>query len=147
MGLNWGELLRDVVAILIGVSLLHSLYFIALPVRVVKSCGQRRPDWLRRYLECVTATPSLVRPTKIVARQFLVAIYFSRGQHAEAVRHCRAILKSLVGLPIRVRASLEADTRRRLADCLEAIGQTRQPKSVAAPGRLLMKRRQIPCGT
>ncbi len=118
-----GHLVLDSVAVLFGVSLLHTAYFVVVPGRLVKACKERRPEWLRRYLEFVAATPTFVNSSKIMVRQFLVAIYFTRGQHAEAVAHCRAILHNLAGVPTRTRAALDADTRRRLADNLEALGQ------------------------
>jgi tetratricopeptide (TPR) repeat protein len=104
---------------------LHAIYFTGLPLILRRACGDRKPEWLRRYLECVAATPSLLGgdAMKMPARSMLVGIYLPRGEHQRAAAHCRALLASMNGLPKKSRASLEADTRRRLADCLEALGQ------------------------
>jgi tetratricopeptide (TPR) repeat protein len=103
---------------------LHLAYFVWLPRRAIKKYGQRDPERLRRYLERVVATPSLLGPgMKLVARLALVGIYFGRGQHAEAAAHCRENLKALESTrSSRPNEALEADIRRRLADSLEALG-------------------------
>jgi tetratricopeptide (TPR) repeat protein len=105
--------------------LFHYLYFIGLPRRAIKKYRQTDPERLRRYLERVVATPSLLGPSqKLVARCSLAGIYLTTGRHVEAVAHCRANLAILCGSrkPGRF-AALEAGIRRRLADSLEAIGQ------------------------
>ena len=109
-----------------ALGLFHYVYFVFLPVRAIKKYSESNPERLRRYLERVVATPSLLGSgMKIAARGGLVGIYLLRGQHAEAAAHCRAKLESVVKLrnPKRFGA-LEADTRRRLADCLDALGQS-----------------------
>jgi tetratricopeptide (TPR) repeat protein len=105
--------------------LAHRLYFAVLPQWAIKTFQQTDPERLRRYLEWVVATPSFLGPAqKIVARGALVGIYLPQGRHAEAAAHCRAELDSLAGIVHRVDVpALEADIRRRLADCLEALGQ------------------------
>lgn len=104
----------------------HRLYFVVLPQRAIEKYRRSDSERLRRYLERVVATPSLLGPAqKLVARGALVGIYLPQGRHAEAAAHCRADLASLAR--VRKKAdfpALEADIRRRLADCLEALGQT-----------------------
>jgi tetratricopeptide (TPR) repeat protein len=109
--------------------LFHRLYFLVLPQWAIKKFKETDPERLRRYLERVAATPSFMGAAqKLVVRGALVGIYMPKGQHAEAAAHCRATLASLAEANTRYgrRAdfpALEADTRRRLADCLEALGQ------------------------
>ena len=119
-------LVAAVVSVLLIV--VHRLYFIVLPERAIKKYGRKDPERLRRYLERVVATPSLIGPAqKLRARGALVGIYLPQGRHAEAAAHCRANLASLSSVArTRRRAdfpALEADIRRRLADCLEGLGQ------------------------
>ena len=101
------------------------VYFVVLPRWAIKRFGQTAPERLRRYLEWVVATPSLFgSASKLVTRGGLVGIYLPQGRHAEAAAHCRANLASLAGPWHAAKFSaLEADIRRRLADCLEAMGQ------------------------
>jgi tetratricopeptide (TPR) repeat protein len=110
--------------------LLHRLYFIILPQWAVKKYQRANPERLRRYLEFVVATPSLVGPVvKLVVRGKLVGIYLPQGRHAEAAAHCRAKLASLEWARGRHKLdfpALEADARRRLADCLDGLGQTQE---------------------
>ncbi len=112
--------------------LFHQLYFSILPLRAVKKYKKSDPERLRRYLERVAATPSFLGPaSKLVVRGALVGIYLPQGKHAEAAAHCRAILATLTEARRRFggRAdfpALEADTRRRLADCLDALGQVEE---------------------
>jgi tetratricopeptide (TPR) repeat protein len=110
--------------------LLHHLYFVTLPRWAVKKYKRPDPERLRRYLEFVVATPSLVGPVeKLFARGALVGIYLPQGRHAEAAAHCRAKLASLAWARGRHKldfAALEADSRRRLADCLDGLGQTQE---------------------
>lgn len=112
--------------ILFALSLLVDvLYFVVVPQWTIRRLRRTAPERLRRYLEWVVATPSPFGPaSKLVARRGLVDIYLPQGRHAEAAAHCRAGLASLAA-PWHVAkfAAMEADTRRRLADCLEAMGQ------------------------
>jgi hypothetical protein len=72
---------------------LHRLYFLVLPQRMIEKYGRTDPERLRRYLERVVATPSIIGPaSKIVARGALIGIYLPQGRHAEAAAHCRATL-------------------------------------------------------
>jgi tetratricopeptide (TPR) repeat protein len=105
--------------------LLHYVYFVVLPRRAIEHYKRTDPERLRRYLEWVVATPSLLgEAQKLVARGGLVAIYLTQGRHAEAAAHCRAELASLAkAWHVLDTPALEADIRRRLADCLEALGQ------------------------
>jgi tetratricopeptide (TPR) repeat protein len=112
-----------VVIVIIAVA--HHFYFVVLPQRAIKKYERSDKERLRRYLERVVATPSLIGPTvKLIARGQLVAIYLTQGRHAEAAAHCRGSLAAL-GKSRRVvdAPALEADIRRRLADCLEALGE------------------------
>jgi tetratricopeptide (TPR) repeat protein len=77
---------------------------------------------------------------KLSARSMLVGIYLPRGEHAQAAAHCRTFLASLSGLPRKSRASLEADMRRRLADCLEALGQVDEAREERRRAGECMKR-------
>ncbi len=110
--------------------LLHRLYFVTLPQWAVKKYKRPDPERLRRYLEFVAATPSLIGPVeKLFVRGALVGIYLPQGRHAEAAAHCRAKLASLEWARGRHKldfAALEADSRRRLADCLDGLGQTQE---------------------
>jgi tetratricopeptide (TPR) repeat protein len=107
------------------VGLLHYLYFAVLPRRAAKKYGDTDPERLRRYLERVVATPSLLgRGMKLVPHLLLVGFYLPRSRHAEAAHHCRAILDTVSGAEASERlGALEAHTRRKYADCLEALGQ------------------------
>ena len=107
------------------IAFIHYFYFGILPQRAIKKYERTDPERLRRNLERVVATPSLVgTAVKLVARGALIGIYFSQGRHAEAVEHCRATLATLAkGRRVADFPALEADTRRRLSDCLEALGQ------------------------
>lgn len=109
----------------IGVWLFHHFYFVVFPERAIKKYSDTDPERLRRYLERVVATPSLLGSgSKLVARGGLIPVYSIRGDHAQAVTHCRAQLACLTKLPDpQALHSLEGDIRRRLADCLEALGQ------------------------
>lgn len=108
--------------------LFQHLYFVTLPARAIKKYGESDPERLRRYLERVVASPTLTGDAvKLFAHGALVGIYLPRGQHAEAAAHCRANLKCLEVLRQYTQYNaLEADTRRRLADCLEALGQVQE---------------------
>jgi tetratricopeptide (TPR) repeat protein len=108
------------------VGLLHILYFAFLPRLAFGKYAKTRPEWLRRYLERVVATPSLFGDSqKVLVRIYLARIYLRRAEYAEAAAHCRANLQSLSGRgSFRRHSSLEASIRRFLADCLEALGQT-----------------------
>jgi tetratricopeptide (TPR) repeat protein len=108
------------------IAFVHRLYFVILPQRAIKKYERTDIERLRRYLERVVATPSLMGPVhKLVARGALVGIYLPKGQHAEAAAHCRAQLESLASARRMADfPALEADIRRRLIDCLEALGQT-----------------------
>jgi tetratricopeptide (TPR) repeat protein len=110
------------------IAFVHRLYFLILPQRAIKKYERTDPERLRRYLERVVATPSLMSPVqKLVARGALVGIYLPQGRHAEAAAHCRAQLESLAkARHMADFPALEADTRRRLIDCLEALGQTEE---------------------
>jgi tetratricopeptide (TPR) repeat protein len=125
---RFGIVLIVATSVAAAATLFHYVYFVVLPLRAIKKYGENNPERLRRYLERVVATPSLLGSgMKMVARGGLVAIYLSSGRHAEAAAHCRAKLESVVRLRNRKRyGALEADTRRRLADCLEALGQSEE---------------------
>ncbi len=119
--------LAALVAIVL-VLIFHRLYFLTLPQWAVRKFGRSNPERLRRYLERVAATPSLLGASqKLLARSKLVGIYLPQGRHAEAAEHCRANLASLATARARHSAdfpALEADIRRRLADCLDGLGKT-----------------------
>ncbi len=126
-------ILLTVVVFLVALLLIflwHRLYFLILPHWAVKKFKRGDPERLRRYLEFVTATPSLIGPTdKLFVRGALIGIYLPQGRHAEAAAHCRAKLASLDWARGRHKldfAALEADARRRLADCLDGLGQTQE---------------------
>ncbi len=62
---------------------------------------------------------------KFIARSGLAGGYLAEGRHAEAAAHFRANLDWLDRVArIPTFHSLKADTRRRLADCLEALGDS-----------------------
>lgn len=114
-----------VLVVITLVFLAHRWYFLVLPQRAIRKYRRANPEHLARYLERVVATPSLLGPAqKLVARGALVGIYLPQGRHAEAAAHCRANLASLArARRVADFPALEADIRRRLADCLEALGQ------------------------
>jgi tetratricopeptide (TPR) repeat protein len=121
-----GLVLLAGVVVIVLIAVFHQLYFVYLPQRGIKKYERTDPERLRRYLERVVATPSLIGPAaKLVAHGALIGIYLPLGRHAEAAAHCRAVLASLASAPrVADFPALEADTRRRLSDCLEALGQT-----------------------
>jgi tetratricopeptide (TPR) repeat protein len=115
-----------VLCVFVVVCLVHLVYFVLLPRLAHLRYRERDPERLRRYLEGVVATPSLLGPLpKLVARESLAGIYLSRGQHAEVVTHFRAGLESMSGWWLSTDSlhSLEANFRVRLADSLEALGR------------------------
>jgi tetratricopeptide (TPR) repeat protein len=115
-----------VLCVFVVVCLLHLVYFVLLPRLAHLRYRERDPERLRRYLEWVVATPSLLGALpKLVARDSLAGIYLERGQHAEVVAHFRTGLESLSGLWLSTESlhSLEANFRVRLADSLEALGR------------------------
>ncbi|HEX7377607.1 MAG TPA: tetratricopeptide repeat protein, partial [Pirellulales bacterium] len=106
--------------------LLHQVYFHVLPQRAMQKYRETNPERLTRYLKRVAATPSLLGSVyKLVAHQGLVDLYLSGGQHALAADYCRASIRILSHLRMPgPHKALEADLRRRLADCLEALGES-----------------------
>ena len=110
---------------LVIVAVIHRIYFGLIPEWAIKHSKRTDPEPLRLYLEWVVATPSLFGATqKLLAQGALVGIYLQRGRHAEAAAHCREQLATLANARhVTDFAALEADIRRRLADCLEALGQ------------------------
>jgi tetratricopeptide (TPR) repeat protein len=118
--------LAEALSVVGEVCLLHYVYFVVLPRLVYRRYWKTDPELLRRYLERAVATPSLLCPTqKLFARASLAGIYLDRRRHAEAATHLRANIKAVTGL-LRYTGlfhAREADYRRRLADCLEALGQ------------------------
>ncbi len=129
---------------LVCIFLLHHFYFVTLPRWAVKKYNRGHPERLRRYLELVAATPSLLGPTqKLFARGTLVRMYLSQGRHAEAAAQCRANLDSLAGARARHTLdfpALEADTRRCLADCLDGLGQTQEAEEERRLAEACVKR-------
>jgi tetratricopeptide (TPR) repeat protein len=121
-----GLVLLAGVVVIVLIAIYHQLYFVYLPQRAIKKYERTDPERLRRYLERVVATPSLIGPpAKLVAQGALIGVYLPQGKHAEAAAHCRAVLATLASAPrVADFPALEADTRRRLSDCLEALGQT-----------------------
>jgi tetratricopeptide (TPR) repeat protein len=133
----WVRMLLDFISpawlaglvVIVVIVIAHRLYFVVLPQRAIRKYHRSDPERLRRYLERVVATPSLLGSVqKLAVRGALVGIYLPQGRHAEAAEHCRAELASLMSVTNRRRGAdfpaLEADIRRRLADCLDALGQT-----------------------
>jgi tetratricopeptide (TPR) repeat protein len=102
---------------------LHPLYFEVLPRRAAGKYGDAAPEWLRRYLERVVATPSLLgRRMKLVPHLLLVNVHLPKCRYAEAAHHCRAALELLsVMSPGHYHGWLEAATRQQLAECLEGL--------------------------
>ncbi len=119
------------------VSLLHYIYFTAVPYWAVMRFEGTRPRGLRRYLEWVVRTPSLLGSgQKLIARLKLTATYLVEGRHAEAVAHGQANLEHLARFRHRPDILvLEADVRNRLADSFEAlgrVGEAREERGLAA---------------
>ena len=122
-----GLLVLAVVVGLVGAVLLYvvdMLYFLILPRWAIKKYGKTNIERLRRILERVVATPSFIgTQQKLSAR-------CPRGdlRLTGAARRGRGALPRKPGESGRSRRladfpALEADTRRRLADCLEAMGR------------------------
>ncbi len=104
--------------------LLDHLYFVWLPQRAIKKYQDADPERLRRYLERVVATPTPFPASKLVARSMLITIHINKGEHAKAAACCQVNLAVLTqAKPRRLFHLAEADTRRRFADCLEALGR------------------------
>jgi tetratricopeptide (TPR) repeat protein len=126
------------------VVLSHRLYFVALPQRAIRKY-KRDPERLRRAMERVVATPSLLGPSqKLVAHGALVGIHLTAGRHAEAASHAQAQLTALAGVRTRHARldfpALEADIRRRLADCLEALGEVDEAEQERRQAEMCLKR-------
>jgi hypothetical protein len=64
--------------VLVLIFLLHHCYFVTVPQWVTKKFMRTDPERLRRYLERVAATPSLLGATqKLFARGALAGLYLS----------------------------------------------------------------------
>jgi tetratricopeptide (TPR) repeat protein len=108
------------------VCLLGYVYFDVQPRLAHRRYRMTDPERLRRYLERVVATPSLLGPVqKLFARESLAEIYVDKGQHAAAVAQWRGNLQCLSGFwrYTGLFRALEACSRRRLADSLKALGR------------------------
>ncbi len=99
--------------------LLRELWFsFLLPVAAQLAMRRGDRERARRILERVIAAPSLWGERgKVEARFRLSWIYLEAKRCEDAVEQCRAILRH------RLKPAIEANVRRRLADCLEAAGK------------------------
>ncbi len=105
------------------VLMLHRAYF-HWYVRTIPDTGRgRQLDGSRRRLRRVIATPSIYgQEFKLLARYKLARAHFFAGDYAGAEAEYRNMLAVLPGTGVH-RPGLEADYRRGLADCLEALGR------------------------
>ncbi|MCS6862770.1 MAG: tetratricopeptide repeat protein [Abditibacteriales bacterium] len=106
----------------LALMLLRELWLLLLlPVaaRVAMLGGDRARA--RRILERVVAAPSLWGERgKLEVRFRLAWLYLEEKRFADAIEQCRAILQR------RLKPAVEANVRRRLADCLEAAGKVEE---------------------
>ena len=89
--------LPEVLCLVAEVCLLDYVYFGILPRLAYRRYRRTDPEVLRRYLERVVATPSLLGSIrKLFSRASLAGIYLNRRQHAEAAAHTAKIDSVLV---------------------------------------------------
>ena len=101
------------------VILLHFVYFVIIPS--IRTRGVIRDPRLRRYLERVVATPSLLGDSiRIAARHNLLRLSLMEGLHEQAVTQGFALLRH------RLPGGFAAEIRGRLADALEGVGRLRE---------------------
>jgi tetratricopeptide (TPR) repeat protein len=108
------RVVRTIVAAVVGV---HLVYFVALPWLLTRR--KTRSPGLRRYLEWVVATPSLLGDViRAEARHNLMRLAHMEGLHEQAAAQGFAIVRHGY-LP----AAMIAEVRGRLADALEGLGR------------------------
>lgn len=127
------------------VVLAHRFYFVTLPQRAIRKYERADPERLRRSMERVVATPSLLgNSQKLVAHGALVSVHLMAGRHAEAVAHARAQLEALAATRARHRRldfpALEGHIRSRLAESLEALGQVDEAEQERRQAEQCVKR-------
>jgi len=103
--------------ILVAVAALHIVYFLLLPSILCR--GAIKSPRLRRYLERVVATPSLLGDSiRIQARHSLMILSNMEGLYEQACTQGFAILRHR-----RLRPTLPVAIRGRLADALDGLGR------------------------
>lgn len=108
------RIVRTVILIVCGVHLLH---FVAIPHLLTRR--KVRSPRLRRYLEWVVATPSLLGDViKIEARHDLMRFAHMESRHEQVAEQGFAILRHSL-----VPSTMKAEVRRRLAEALEMLGR------------------------
>jgi tetratricopeptide (TPR) repeat protein len=122
---------RAFVAICLVVLALHDIYFVVLPWLLTRRAT--RSPRLRRYLERVVATPSLLGDrVRVRARHDLMRLSHMEGLHEQAAAQGAAILRH------RDLATITAvEVRGRLADALEGLGrhdEAREQRRLAEEG-------------
>jgi len=103
--------------ILVAVAALHIVYFLVLPSLLCR--GATKSPRLRRYLERVVATPSLLGDSiRFQARHSLMSLSNMEGLYEQASTQGFAILRHR-----RLSPTLLVEVRGRLADALEGLGR------------------------
>jgi tetratricopeptide (TPR) repeat protein len=119
--------------IFVAVVAVHLLYFMVLPWFLTRRKTHGRT--LRRYLEWVVATPSLLGDViRIEARHNLMRFAHMEGRYNQVADQGFAILKHK-HLP----SSLAAEVRGRLADALEGLGRFAEAKEQRSLAESSMK--------
>ncbi|MDR3634025.1 MAG: tetratricopeptide repeat protein [Isosphaeraceae bacterium] len=120
---NWlyrflfGNPLRTLRTVLLLIGAAHVLYFIVIPHLLARR--KIRSPRVRRYLEWVVATPSLLGDAlRAEARHDLMRLAHMEGRHEQVVAQGLAIVRHAI-----VPAGMKAEVRGRLADALEGLGR------------------------
>ena len=114
----FGNNVRTVRTIFLSVAVVHFLYFLVLPWLLTRRKASKSPR-LRRYLQFVVATPSLLGDLmRAPARHDLMRLAHVEGLHELAAEQGFAIVRHK-GLP----GTFLAEVRTRLANDLESLGR------------------------
>jgi tetratricopeptide (TPR) repeat protein len=105
--------------------ILHYIYFVYFPARAIQNLLTTDPNRLYAYLKRVVATPSLCgRGAKLVARHPLIWHHMEKKEYEIAIEHGKECLHAIQVVPLTDEVmGVEADVRRQLMDCYEAIGR------------------------
>jgi len=116
-GILFGNIFRTLRTLFLAVVAVHVVYFMVVPRLLTRH--KTRSLRLRRYLEWVVATPSMLGDImRIEARHNLMRLAHMEGRHAQAAEQGFAILAHRHLPP-----TFTAEVRGRLADALEGLGR------------------------
>ncbi len=119
----FGSSFRTITTLFAALFLLHMLYFAIIPNLLLKY--KTHSPRLRRYLEWVVATPSLLGDYfKVDARHHLMRLAISEGRYEQAETQGMAILHHK-----KIPAVFAAEVRARLADALDGLGRRDEAKA------------------